>query len=94
MLIVMEKSTHGENISQPLQTKKTFKVAIACLTGLNGIFKVTSNNNKLYSTTSIDEKDFTEITISSEVYDLKSLNEGIKWILQKTDTVHKRIYRS
>ena len=47
MLIVMDKSTHKEHLSQPLQTKdKQFKVAVTFLTGYNGIFKITKSNNK------------------------------------------------
>ena len=43
MLIVMEKSIHEEQISQPLQTKIIqFKIAITFLTGYNGIFNVTN----------------------------------------------------
>ena len=42
MLIVMDKSTHEENLSQPLQTNnKHFKRPVTFLTGYNGIFKVT-----------------------------------------------------
>ena len=39
MLIVMDKSTHEEHLSQPLQTNnKQFKIAVMFLTGYNGIF--------------------------------------------------------
>ena len=48
MLIVMDKSTHEEHLSQPLQTnKKQFKIAITFLVGCNGIFNVTNSNNKI-----------------------------------------------
>ena len=47
MLIVMDKSTHGENLSQPLKTKnKQFKIAITFPSGYNDIFNVTNKNNK------------------------------------------------
>ena len=37
MLIVMDKSTHEEHLSQPLQTSiKQFRIAITFLTGYNG----------------------------------------------------------
>ena len=50
MLIVMDKSTHEEHLSQPLQTNnKQFKIAINFLTGYNGIFNVTNANNKFFS---------------------------------------------
>ena len=43
MLIVMNKSTPGEHLSQPLQTnKKRFKIAVTFLTGFNGLFNVTN----------------------------------------------------
>ena len=41
MLIVMDKSTQEEHLSQPLQTNnKQFKIAVTFLTGYNGIFNV------------------------------------------------------
>ena len=54
MLVVMDKSTLEEHLSQPLQTvKKQFKIAITFLTGLNGIFNVTNSNIKFYFMKSI-----------------------------------------
>ena len=42
MFIVMDKSTHGEHLSQPLQTtNKQFKIAVLFLTGYNGMFNIT-----------------------------------------------------
>ena len=47
MLIIMDKSTHEEHLSIPLQTNnKQFKIAITFLTAYNGIFNVTNSNNK------------------------------------------------
>ena len=47
MLIVMDKPTHKEHLSQPLQTiSKQFIKAVTFLTGYNGIFKVTNSNNE------------------------------------------------
>ena len=47
MLVVMDKSTHEEHISQPLQTnEKQFKITVTFLTGYNSIFNVTDKNNK------------------------------------------------
>ena len=41
MFNVMEKSTHAEHLSQPLQTnKKQFKIGITFLTGYKGIFNL------------------------------------------------------
>ena len=49
MLIVMDKSTHEEHLSQPLQTNnKQFKIAVTFLTGYNGFFSVTNSSNKFY----------------------------------------------
>ena len=49
MLIVMDKSTHEEHLSQPLQTiNKHFKIAVIFLTGFNGIFNVTNSNYNFY----------------------------------------------
>ena len=49
MLIVMDKPTHEEHLSQPLQTNnKQFKIAVTFLTGYNGIFNVTNSNNKFF----------------------------------------------
>ena len=83
MLIVMDKSTHEEHLSQPLQTNnKQFKIAITFLTGYNGIFNVTNANNKSYFTKSIsDEVSFVQITIPPGAYEIESLNNEIKRII-------------
>ena len=47
-LIIMDKPTHEEHLSQPLQTiNKQFKIAVTFLTGYNGIFNVTNSNNSV-----------------------------------------------
>ena len=52
----MDKSTHEEHLSQPLQTNnKQFKIAVTFLTGYNGIFSVKKSNNKFYFKKSITE---------------------------------------
>ena len=39
MLIVLDKSTHKEHLSQPLQINiKQFKIAVTFSTGYNGVF--------------------------------------------------------
>ena len=49
MLKVMDKSTHEEHLSQPLQTNiKQFKIAIILLIGYNDIFNVTNSNKKFF----------------------------------------------
>ena len=58
MLFVMDKSTHKELFSQPLETNnKQFKTAVTFLTVYNGIFNVTKSNNKFYFMKSISEED-------------------------------------
>ena len=83
MLIVMDKSTHEEHLSQRLQTNtKQFKIAVTFSTGYNGIFNVTNANNKFYFTKSITDKDgFIQITIPSGAYEIESLNNEIKRII-------------
>ena len=83
MLIVMDKSTHEEHLSQTLQTNnKQFKIAITFLTGYNGTFNVTNGNNKFYFTKSISDEDgFVQITIPPGAYEIESLNNEIKRII-------------
>ena len=83
MLIVMDKSTHDEHLSQPLQTNnKQFKIAVTFLTGYNGIFNVTDKNNKFYFLKSIiDEDGYIQITIPPGAYELENLNNEIKRII-------------
>ena len=83
MLFVMDKSTHEEHLSQPLQiNNKQFKIAITFLTGYNGIFNVTNGNNNFYFTKSISDEDgFIQITIPPGAYEIESLNNEIKRII-------------
>ena len=83
MLIVMNKSTHEEHFSQPLQTNnKKFKTAVTFLTGNNGIFNVTNSNNKFYFRKTItNEEDFIQITIPAGAYEIENLNNEIKRII-------------
>ena len=80
MLIVMDKTTHEEQLHQRLQTNsKQFKIAVTFLTAYNGIFNVTNSNNKLYFMKSItDEDGFIKITIPPGAYEIESLNNEIK----------------
>ena len=82
MLIVMDKSTHEEHVSQPLQTnKKQFKIAVTFLTGYNGIFNVTNKNNKLYFLKSITDKAaYVQTQIPNGANGIESLNNEIKSI--------------
>ena len=77
MLIVMDKSTREEHLSQPLKTNfKQFKIAVTFLSGYNGIFKVTISNNKFYFKKTItDDGGFIQNTIPPGAYEIKSLND-------------------
>ena len=80
MLIVLEKSTHEEHLSQPLQTNNIqFRIAVTFLSGYNGIFNVTNTNNKFYFKKTItDEDGFVQIIIPPGAYEIDSLNDEIK----------------
>ena len=81
MLIVMDKSVHEEHLSQSLQTNnKQFKIAVTFLTGYNGIFNVTNDNNKFYFKKAIQDEDFIQIRIPPGAYEIESLNNEIKRI--------------
>ena len=72
-LLVMDKSTHEEHLSQPLQTNKQFKIALTFLTGYNGIFNVTNTNNKFYFQKTITNEDgFIQITSQAGAYEIES----------------------
>ena len=75
----MDRSTHEEHLSQPLQTNnKRFKVAVN-LTGYNGIFSVINSNNKFYFARSITYEDgFIQITVPPSDYEIEALNKEIK----------------
>ena len=76
----MDESTHGEHLSQPLQTNnKQFRIAVSFLTGYNGIFNVTNSNNRFHFKKSItDGDDFIQITTPRGVYEIENLNIEIK----------------
>ena len=82
ILIVMDKSTYEEHLSQPLQTNnKQFKKAITFLSAYNGIFIVKNENNKFYfKKTNTNEDGFNKITIPPGAYEIESLNNDIKRI--------------
>ena len=83
LLVVMDKSTHEEHLSQPLQTNnKDFKIAITFLTGYNGIFNVTDKNNKFYFAKSLsDDLDLIVVSVYPGAYEIESLNKEIKRIV-------------
>ena len=82
ILIIMNKSTHEEHLFQPLQTNnKQFKIAITFLSAYNGIFNVTSKNNKFYFKKNLLDEDFIQIRIPAGAYEIESLHDEIKRIL-------------
>ena len=81
MLIIMDKSTHEDHLSQPLQTNnKQFKIAVTFLSSYNGIFNVTNRNNKLYFKKNLLNEDFIQITVPPGAYEIESLNNEFKRI--------------
>ena len=83
MLMFMDKSTHEEHLSQPLQTNnKQFNIAVTFLSAYNGLFNVTFLKNKFYFTKSITDDDhYTLNTIPQGAYEIESLNDEIKRII-------------
>ena len=76
----MDKSTHEEHLSQPLQTNnKQFKIAVTFLTGYKGINNVKNSNNKFYFAKSISDETI-QITIPPGAYQNESLNNEMKRI--------------
>ena len=93
ILVVMDKSTHEENLFQPLQTNnKQFKTAITFLTGYNGIFKVTNSNYEFYFKKSLIEEDFIQIRIPEGAWEKESLNHEIKRIIIDEEHYTETIY--
>ena len=52
----MNKSTHRENLSQPLRTmNKQFKIVVTFLAGYNGVYNVINKNNEFHFTTLMND---------------------------------------
>ena len=82
MLIIMDKSTHEEHLSQPLRTNnKQFKISISFLSGYNGIFNVTNNKNKFYFKKTISDDGYIKITIPIGAYEIEALDKELKRII-------------
>ena len=93
MLSVVDKSTHEEHLSQPLQTNnKQFKIVFTFLCADNGIFNVTNKNNKFYFKKSLVEEEFIQIRISEGAYEIESLNDEVKRIIIDEEHYTKAIY--
>ena len=79
LLVVMDKNFHEKHLSQPLQTNnKQFKIAVTFLTGYNGIFNVTVENYKFYFTKSVQDDNFTQISIPPGAYEIASVDKEVK----------------
>ena len=83
ILIFMDKSTHTGHLYEPLQTNnKQFKIAVTFLSVYNGIFNITSENNKFYfSKLIIDDNQFNHIIIPNGAYEIESLDKEIRRII-------------
>ena len=82
MLIVMDKSTLEEHLSQPLQTNnKQFEIAVTFSAGYNGMFNVTNEKIKFYFKKTISDDGFIKITIPLGAYEIESLNNQVKRII-------------
>ena len=93
MLIVMDRSTHEEHLFQPLQINNNqFKIAVTFLTGYNGTFNVTTENNKFYFLKSITDDDHIPITIPPGAYEIENLNNEIKRIIIDQEHYTETIY--
>ena len=91
MLIVMDKSTHEEHLSQPLQTNnKQFKIAVTFLTAYNGLFNIKSKNKKFYFRNPANET--VKITIPHGAYELENLNLAIKRIIIEEGHITENFY--
>ena len=79
----MDKSTHEGHLSQPLQTNnKQFKKAVIFSSGFIDIFNITNRNNKIYfKKTNTGEEDLIGITILVGAYEIESLDNEIKMII-------------
>ena len=68
----MDESTHEELLHQLLQTdNKQHKMAVTFLTGYNGVFNVTNENNTFYFLKSFTDKDgYVQINIPPGAYEI------------------------
>ena len=86
ILTIVDESNHEEILFQPLQTIiKQFKIAVAFLTGYNGIFNVTNSNNNFYFKKSLIDEDYIQITIQPGAYEIESLSSEIKRLIIDED---------
>ena len=83
ILVVMDKSSHEEHLSQQLKTSNNqFKVAVTFLTRYNGVSNVTNSNEKFYFINSITDKDgYLQITMPPGAYEIENSNIEIKSLI-------------
>ena len=82
MSIIMNKSTHKEHLSQPLQTNiKQFEITVTKLTGYNGIFIVTNKNNYFSLNASFNDNDFNQVTPPQKSFEIESLHNQLSRII-------------
>ena len=92
MLKVMDQSTHGEHLSQPLQTNsKQFKIAVTFLTAYNGIFNISNENNRFYFINPANK--IVVITIPHGAYELENIDLEIKRIIIEEGHITENFYR-
>ena len=71
MLIVMDKSTHEEDLRQPLQTNdKQFKVVVSFLSAYICNFIVTKKNNKFTFISKFERAEFNVVNIHPGAHDV------------------------
>ena len=79
MLNATDKSTHEENLSEPLQTRrKQLENAASFLTSYSDIFIVANKTNKTIFISVFEGPENKIIRITPGIYDLESLNEEIR----------------
>ena len=79
MLIVMDKYSLEEQLSQPLQANdKQYKTSVTFLVGYKDTFNVTNKNKKFYFTVSIKDDDLNQKTIPIRASGIENLNCEMK----------------
>ena len=94
MLIVMNKPTQEEHLFQSVQINiKQFELVELFLCVCTGVFKTTNKKYKFSFTYSIQDNDFSQTTIPPGVYEIESVNDEIKRIFIKKESVSSERYR-
>ena len=78
-MIIIDKPTREESLSQPLQTiNEQFKIAVTFLSGHNGIFKVTNKQIKFIFLSVFGRAEHNIIKSPAGAYEMESLNAANK----------------